>query len=130
LSALLEQMMREAREGGRRAGEKERERQRQEYRSQVDRQRQDLKEELLWAYREYDKGERAGLFRGCRIHYSNQFETFFIVRGSTYLYREWFKEHGFRWDADKKQWYFHKRPHQNQEESEVEEDDDDDYGGD
>jgi hypothetical protein len=45
LSALLEQMMREAREGGRRAGEKERERQRQEYRSQVDRQRQKLKEE-------------------------------------------------------------------------------------
>jgi DnaJ-class molecular chaperone len=45
LSDLLEQMMREAREGGRRAGEKERERQRQEYRSQVDRQRQKLKEE-------------------------------------------------------------------------------------
>jgi hypothetical protein len=125
LSALLEQMMREAREGGRRAGGKERERQRQEYRSQVDRQRQSLKEELLWALREYDKGERAGLFRGCQLHYSNQFEHFFFVGGNTYHYREWFKEHGFRWDDNKRQWYFHKKPHLNQEESEVDEDDDD-----
>jgi hypothetical protein len=122
LSGMLEQMLRQAQEVKRR--NEEQQRQRQEYRSQVDRQRQNLKEELLWALREYDKGERAGLFRGCQLHYSNQFEHFFFVGGDTYHYREWFKEHGFRWDDDKRQWQFHKKPHLNQEESEVDEDDD------
>jgi hypothetical protein len=96
---------------------------RQRERAEVDRQEQRLKEELAWALNEIRKAQSQGLLRSCTA-YTDRMQTTLKVGGNTYPYREWFKEHGFRWDADKKQWNFHKGPHQNQEESEVDEDDD------
>jgi hypothetical protein len=97
---------------------------RQAYRDQVDRQQQRLKEELNWALEQCRKAQGQGLLRGCQLYTDRMHTTLNVGGSNTYHYRQWFKDHGFRWNAEKRQWYFHKKPLFNPDE---EDDCDDEY---
>jgi hypothetical protein len=100
-------------------------RQQQQYRNQVDRQKQKLKEELQWALEQVRSAQAHGLLRDCQL-YRDEAASSLKIGGNTWPYRVWFREHGFRWNPDKKQWYFYKKPlFSSEEESEGDEDDND-----
>jgi hypothetical protein len=77
--------------------------------SQVDQQSARLKEELAWGLNQIRLAQAEGLLSGCTA-YTDRMQATLKVGGNTYPYREWFKAHGFRWDPEKKQWHFHKKP--------------------
>jgi hypothetical protein len=94
----------------------------QPFRDQVDQHKLRLKEELAWALEQIRLAQKQGLLRGCTA-YTDRMQTTLKVGGNTYPYREWFKEHGFHWKAEVRQWHFHKKPLFSSEESEDDEDD-------
>jgi hypothetical protein len=93
----------------------------QPFRDQVDQQSARLKEELAWGLNQIRLAQAEGLLRHCTA-YTDRMQTTLKVGGNTYPYREWFKAHGFRWDPEKKQWHFHKKPLFYEEEDEEDDD--------
>jgi hypothetical protein len=93
----------------------------QPFRDQVDQQKLKLKEELAWGLNQIRLAQAQGLLRHCTA-YTDRMQTTLKVGGNTYPYREWFKAHGFRWDPEKKQWHFHKKPLFYEEEDEEDDD--------
>jgi hypothetical protein len=82
---------------------------RQQARAEVDKQRSAFKADLQNAYWTMHMAEiKEGLFKNCQVHYKAG--EFLKVAGNTFPYKEWFKARGFRWNAEERHWYFHKKP--------------------
>lgn len=100
--------------------------QRQQYRDQVDRQRQKVREEIEWVRNELRKMQMRGELSRCYISLDFTQTNLEVSGANTYHSRARLKELGFRWDNERKVWYFHKKPLFTDEEESEE--DDDDYG--
>lgn len=121
--SLYEQMMRWARGKEQERLERERQACRDQVAQQRERQRQNQKDDYHWVLSAITAAKEQGLLRGSMVFADGRLLTLYVA-GNTYPYREWFKEHGFRWDSEKRHWYFYKKPLFDPDE---EDDDDDDF---